>query len=143
MPRTPYDVNASWDDPFERRTERRVAPRVPARFTVKIGVKLAHKRAPLVGPGIVDEVSSIGLRCRTKHRLAPGQSVQLYISTKAFPPELALPKAFFGQAQVVRATLAEEDVSHVALRFDEALRDDIHLAIFVDHLHSLARTANT
>lgn len=142
MARTPYDVNASWDDPFERRHERRSRPRTPARFTVKIAVNLANKSAPLVGPGVVDDISPVGLRCRTKHRLSPGQPVQLLISTQELPQDLGLPKGFMGTAQVIRTNPLEDSVSEVSLKFDESLRDDINLAVFVEHFHTLSRATS-
>ena len=141
MPRTPYDVNASWDDPYDRPKERRHASRASSRFQVKIAVALANKESPLVGPGVVHDISVSGLRCRTKHRLAPGQPITLLVPTSNFPSEMGLPKKFLGGAQVVRSKLGPDGVSEVALRFDEDLRDDIQLAVFVDHLSSLARTA--
>lgn len=142
MPRTPYDLNASWDDPFDRPKERRKASRTASRFQVKIAVTLTNKPVPLVGPGIVQDISATGLRCRTKHRLAPGQPVTLQLPTSSSPSELGLPKKFFGGAQVVRSRLGSDGVSEVAIRFDEDLRDDIHLAVFVDHLGTLARAAS-
>ena len=142
MPRTPYDVNASWDDPYERALERRAVARTPIRFKIKIAVSLANKPAPLVGPAVVCDISPTGLRCWTKHRLAPGQPVRLSLPTRDCPAELGLPKKFLGGAQVVRSNFVENEVSDLALRFDEDLRDDIHLAVFVEHLTTLARTAS-
>ena len=142
MPRTPYDVDASWDDPFERVAERRAVARVHAPIRVKIAVNLAHKRAPLVGPGVVEDISPVSFRCRTKQRVAPGQSVRVYISTKGFPPDLGLPKSFLGGAQVVRSNELHDGVYEVAMRFDEDLRDDILLSVFVEHLQSVAKPAN-
>ncbi len=142
MARTPYDVTASWDDPFERPKERRTVARAQARFKVKIAVNLANKPAPLVGPGVVCDISATGLRCRTKHRLAQGQAIRLFVPTKGFPTDLGFPKSFLGGAQVVRTKSMDDGVFEVAVRFDEDLRDDIQMAVFVDHLHSLAPAAN-
>ncbi len=142
MARTPYDVNASWDDPFERRKERRSAIRTPVRFMIKIAVDLANKPVPLVGPGVVEEISSEGLRCRTKHRLSPGQGVKVAISTSELPADLGLPKRFVGGAHVIRTSMLPDSVSEVALKFDERLRDDIHLAVFVEHMQTVSRAAS-
>jgi hypothetical protein len=142
MARTPYDINASWDDPFERRQERRAVARIPAKFKIKIAVDLANKSTPLVGSGVVDDISPEGLRCRSKHRLSPGQSVRIMITTGSLPTDLGLPKRFLGGAQVVRTNQTHDDVSEISLRFDDALRDDIHLAVFIEYLQHSSRAAS-
>lgn len=142
MARTPYDVNASWDDPYERRNERRQVGRTPVNLKIKIAVDLANKPAPLVGPGVVDDISPTGLRCRTKHSLTAGQFVKIQIPTKDMPSELGLPKGFIGAAQVTRAEQRDGGICEVAVRFDEDLRTDIHLAIFVEHLQTMGRVAS-
>jgi hypothetical protein len=125
-----------------RARERRAVARTPARFKIKIAVTLANKPAPLVGPALVHDVSTESLRCHTKHRLSPGQSVRLSIPTSTHPPQMGLPKKFLGSALVVWSNALDSGVYDVALRFDEDLRDDIQLAVFVEHLQSVARTAN-
>lgn len=139
--RAKYDVDAHWEDPCEPHAEKRVSPRARASFHVKIAVDLVNKPRPLVGPGLVDNMSTAGLFCRTKHRLAPGQWVKIHIPTEMCPPEMGLPPAFLGSAEVIRTLPEDGRVSRTALRFDERLASDIQLAIFVDYLQSLGQVA--
>lgn len=135
-----YDLEAEWDDPCEPRAsavEKRVAPRAQAKFHIKISLNLVNKPRPLVGPGLVENISAAGLFCRTKHRLSPGQWVSLYLPTKVCPPEMGLPPVFMGDGEVIRTLPLDERVQQTAFRFDEALAEDIQLAIFVDYLQTL------
>ena len=84
MPDTPfYDVNAVWDDPFDRQPERRATARFEVRLKIKIALKVEESEKPLVGVGRVRNISTEGLYCLTKHRLTSGDEVTLQFFTQA------------------------------------------------------------
>ncbi len=135
-----YDTQALWDDPTERQAERRQAGRTGAHLHVKIAVRVAERPQPLVGPGIADNLSIVGMYCRSKHTLSPGQAVEVYLSLKDCPREMGLPRALVGPGQVVWVKPEGDKVLGTAIRFGEELADDINLALFVDYLGSLEKT---
>jgi hypothetical protein len=140
--RIQYDLDAVWDDPTERQADRRQAVRVETHLSVKIAVRVPEQPQALVGPGIVDNISVMGMYCRSKHTLSPGQAVEIYIPLKDCPRDMGLPRALMGTGRVVWLKAAGDKVLGTAIRFDPELADDIHLAIFVDYLGTLSK-ANT
>jgi hypothetical protein len=133
-----YDIDANWDDPCERVRERRSAPRCRASFLVKIAASVPESPTPLVGPGRVDNLSTTGLRCLTKHRLRAGESVQVAVPTKEFPEVRDLPRSFVGAARVVRADTRKDSTQVVCLQFDEDLSSNMDFSLFWDHLNTLS-----
>ncbi len=137
-----YDLNAAWDDPTERQANRRRSARASSHVPIKLAVRPEETAPRLVGTGIADNLSTHGMYCRSKHTLAPGQPIEIYISLREYPKEMGLPRALTGSGHIVWVKPEGEKVVGAAVRFDEDFVDDIHLAIFVDYLGSLAQ-ANT
>lgn len=140
--RTPYNVDAAWDDPTERAADRRHAKRNPTHTSIKLAVQIPDKSEPLVGQGIADNISVSGMYCRSKHTVNAGQPVEIYINLRDCPRSMGLPRALMGSGHIMWVKSEGEKVLGTAIRFDEDLSDDINLAIFVDYLGTLAR-ANT
>jgi hypothetical protein len=139
--RIQYDIEASWDDPTERQADRREVVRADTHLPVKVAVRMSDRPQPLVGPAIADNISVLGMYCRSKHTLAPGQTVELYLSLKDYPREMGLPRALRGSGHIVWIRSEGEKVLGTAIRFDEDLAQDINLAILVDYLGSLAKAS--
>lgn len=137
--RQPYDIEATWDDPTERPPERRHAKRIPTHVAVKLALVVAEKSQPLVGQGIADNISVSGMYCRSKHSVAAGQPVEVYINLRECPRSMGLPRALMGSGHIIWVKPEGEKVLGTAIRFDEDLSDDINLAIFVDYLGTLVR----
>jgi len=133
-----YDTHAQWDDPFEKTEERRHAPRHAESFRIKIGVQMDENPKPLVGPGLVQDISVSGLRCRTKHRVQVGQRVKVSIPTKEFPDSTGLPLGFQGDAQVVRTYIDDPGISQISIRFEDELAADMNFAHFIEQLPRLS-----
>ncbi len=131
-----YDLDAVWDDPYERARDRRKSPRCNTNFLMKIAVRTSETSVPLVGPGRVQDVSTTGIRCLTKHNLAPGEQVQVAVPTREFPDVKGLPKSFVGSARVVR-TYRVDDVHNVlSLKFGPEITEDMDFNLFWDHLNA-------
>jgi len=140
MARVPrYDVQAEWDDPFERHEERRSSERAEVRIRVSIAAKVEGHTALLKGPGIVRNISPTGMCLVTKHVLEPGQQVTLQIPTESCPSELCLPEAFEGTAEVVRVLPDEKNRMVAAFRFGDDLAGNMEFAMFVERIQELAR----
>jgi len=137
--RSPYDIQATWDDPTERPADRRHVTRANSHVSVKLAIQLPEKAQPLVGQGIADNISVSGMYCRSKHTVKAGQPVEIYINLRDCPRSMGLPRALMGSGHIVRVQPEGEKVLGTAIRFDEDLSDDINLAIFVDYLGNLAR----
>ncbi len=137
--RIQYDLNAAWDDPTERPANRRDASRAATHVPIKLAVRHAANARRMVGAAIADNLSTRGMYCRSKHTLTPGQPIEIYISLKEYPSEMGLPRSLTGSGHVVWVKPDGEKVLGAAVRFDEGFADDIHLAIFVEYLDSLAQ----
>lgn len=137
-PRTPYDVDAAWDDPFERANDRRAATRCRAAFLIKIAAHVPESKTPLVGPGRIEDLSIYGLRCVTKHRLTQGEVVQVAIPTKEFPEASNMPRSFVGSARVIRIAMQDDAHSVVSLQFDAEFASDMNFTLFWDYLNALS-----
>lgn len=133
-----YDVNARWDDPWERREEHRTAARCRADLRIKLTVEDKHLRGVLTGPGLVNNVSLTGACVLTKHRVTPGQIVMADMPADCCPEHMGLPKAFVGPVEVVRVQAVDERKSLVGLRFGEPLSQNIEFAVFIDYLRTIA-----
>lgn len=133
-----YNVDAVWDDPFEHPVNRRVAPRYETKLKLSIMVEDEERKNRLIGPGIARNISNTGILLRTKHHLKPGQRVMVAIPTTATPSETVLPESFVGAATVVRVESEDGSVIRAALRFGEALLQNIEFALYMNHLSSLA-----
>lgn len=133
-----YDINATWDDPYERGKDKRVARRCESKFRIKIALNLASNESPLVGPGVVTDVSIGGLRCITKHRLTPGQAVQVLVPTESFSSNGKFPESFLGNGLVKRVDRIDDAKSFVALQFDRKLSGSVEWGEFVDFLDSIS-----
>ncbi|PCJ56186.1 MAG: hypothetical protein COA73_12720 [Candidatus Hydrogenedentota bacterium] len=136
--RVQYDTDAKWDDPFDKPEERRNAQRHPESFRIKLGVQLKEHPKPLVGPGVVQDISISGLRCRTKHNVQVGQILKVSIPTKEFPDTIGLPIGFVGDAHVVRTFADDPGVNQICIHFDEELATDMNFAHFIDQLPTLS-----
>lgn len=140
MPRPKYDVDAKWDDPYERTPppENRASKRIMLAFKISIGVNVKGSERPLVGPGLVENMSSSGALCVTKHRLRVGQPVMVRISTELADDAPGLPKFFMDTGVVMRVDSLDAQRCRVAIQFQEALSQDIQFALFIDRLQGLA-----
>jgi hypothetical protein len=136
--RVAYDIDASWEDPTKKMSDSRIAKRCSESFRIKIGVETPDDSRPLVGPGVVQNISTNGLCCLTKHRLKNGQKTMLFIPTEDFPNDRDLPSSFFGEAEVIRIDLRDNEPSKVALEFTGTLTGDMAFIQFIDHLHGLS-----
>ncbi len=135
---TPYNIDAAWVDPSEHKAELRAANRSRARFQIAITVRHAPSGKNLVGPGAVQDISGDGVLVVTKHRLERGQAVSLTISTEFCSENLGLPREFVGPAHVFRVEALDERRSLVAIRFAQALRENLEFAAFIEYARSLA-----
>ncbi len=132
-----YDVNAVWDDPFERSADRRAAVRFELKVRVSITVESQEHRHRLVGPGAIRNISSTGAYLITKHALKEGQRVLIAIPTVEKPVDLLLPEAFVGPAEVIRVESDEENRVRAALRFADELVQNLEFAMYMRHLKAL------
>lgn len=136
-----YNVNVAWDDPYDRPVNRRVAPRYELRIKLSIEVGDEGRRGRLVGPGLVHNISYTGAYLVTKHRLAAGQRIGVAIPTDMCPAELYLPSVFMGPAEVVRVEPDEDGRMCAALRFGEALAQNMDFTLFIQTLLSVTQAA--
>jgi hypothetical protein len=141
--RAAYNIDATWEDPTKKMSDSRIAKRCSESFRIKIGVETPDDSRPLVGPGLVQNISTNGLCCLTKHQLKSGQKAMLYIPTKDFPTDQDLPKSFFGEAKVIRIDSRDNEPSKVALEFNGTLTGDMAFLEFIDHLQSLSSMKST
>lgn len=133
-----YNINAEWDDPYERQAERRSRERCVESFRIKMGVRVDGHKNLLVGPALVENVSQSGLLCKTKHALTEGQVVHLSISTRDYSKGKDFPLKFIGVARVVRVEPVDQNVMRAALDFGADLSEDMSFSIFIETLHSVA-----
>lgn len=139
MPDTPtYDVNAVWDDPFDRPTERRAESRFDIRLKIKIGVDVADSDKPLVGIARVRNISTQGLYCLTKHHLTVGREVKLKFFTQGCPTDSGIAGQIYGTGRVVRVDPVDRRRANVAIEFDKDLSENIEFAIFAEYLRSVS-----
>lgn len=134
----PYDIDAVWNDPFDRPPERRAEARFDLRLKIKIAVAVTDNEKPLVGIARVRNVSTQGVYCLTKHRLSVGQEVKLQFLTQGCPTESGVAKQLFGTGRVVRIDPVDKRRSNVAIQFDKDLSENIEFAIFADYLRSIS-----
>ena len=138
-----YDIDAEWDDPFERKGERRFAERCPERFVIKIGVKVPEHEKILAGSGLIQNVSQLGMLCRTKHQLRAGQEVQLSIPTEDYSAGNSFPLQFLGTAQVSRLKPLEGSVVEAAFIFGSDLSEDMSFSLYIEALQFIASLKGT
>lgn len=137
--RQQYNVDAIWDDPFDRPPDNRSSSRFDIRIKIKIAVQLANKSAPLVGVGLVRNISTEGVYCMTKHRLSVGQEVKLLFLADRLPSDSGVSRKIVGTGKVVRVEPPDsENRSHVAIKFDKDLGESIEFSIFSDYLRSIS-----
>jgi len=139
MPR--YDVNVTWDDPFERPVERRGGKRFNFKARVNITAERDGNSHHIVGPGLIRNMSQSGMYLVTKHRLKPSQWVTLTIPTKHVRDIMCVPEAFVGPAEVVRVEGDREGRSNVALRYGGALTSNMEFVLFLEQLENMATVA--
>ena len=139
-----YNVEATWDDPYDQPVNRRSNDRFAIRIKMSITVEDPLIQRRLHGPGIVNDISVSGVKLRTKHRLNVGQRISLAIPTSMCPADLCLPEVFLGPAEVVRV----EPHNHngtitAALTFGAALTQNMEFVLFVESLqqHAAAQPA--
>lgn len=135
MPR--YDVNADWVDPFEPPPQRRSAERFRFRIKLSITVDRDGGRTRLVGPGIVKDLSLVGAYLVTKHDLSPGQRITVAVPTKHYPIGKILPAYFVGPAEVVRVEPDKENRIKAAIKFGDALTQNMDFAVFINSLQEI------
>ncbi len=136
--RIKYDINAEWDDPYEHLEDRRKTDRCVENVTIKIAVQVENHADPLVGQGLVLNISQTGMLCRTKHRLTVGQDIQLSIPTQGYSGTEPLPRKFIGSAKVARVITVDDTVQNVGLEFGSALSDNMSFAIFIETLQAIS-----
>lgn len=135
-----YDTQREWDDPFERVDERRGVLRFRTNLRIMIAVESGSARRNLVGAGIVHDMSEGGLYCVTKHQLRIGHDLTIRFSTEMCPPEMCLPKSFYGNAKVVRTAPDEDDRMFAAVAFGDDFMHNMEFSMFVRHLETTALT---
>lgn len=133
-----YDVNAVWEDPFDRPPEHRAESRFDIRLKIKIAVEVAESDKPLVGIARVRNISTQGVYCLTKHRLTVGQQVKLQFITQGCPTDSGVAGQIYGAGRVVRVEPVDRRRSNVAIEFDEVLSESIEFAIFAEYLRSVS-----
>ena len=133
-----YDVNAVWDDPFDRPPERREESRFDIRLKIKIAVTVDDSDTPLVGIARVRNISTQGVYCLTKHRLTVGQEVKLQFFTQGCPTDSGVAGQIYGTGRVVRVEPVDRRRSYVAIEFDKDLSENIEFAIFAEYLRSVS-----
>lgn len=138
-PRQAYNIDAEWDDPFERQAEQRASGRCRAAFKLTITADDERLKGRLVGPGLVKNMSLTGAFLVTKHRLEPGQRVTVAISTDFCPDHMGLPGAFIGPAEVVRLEPSQGRTVLVGLQFGEVFSENMDFAVFQDYLQSISQ----
>ena len=132
-----YDVNAEWDDPFERTSERRASSRYKSKFKISLSVDDPEK-GRLVGPALARNISVHGAKVITKHKLKVGQSVTVAIPTDLCPASMGLPKAFMGTGEVIRAEASDEGKMLAAISFGDNFTGNMEFAVFVEYLYSIS-----
>ncbi len=132
-----YDVNAEWDDPFERTSERRATSRYKSRFEISLSVDDPEK-GHLVGPALARDISVHGAKVITKHKLEAGQSVTVAIPTDICPASMGLPKAFMGTGEVLRAEAVDGSKMLAAISFGDSFSGNMEFAVFVEYLYSIS-----
>ena len=138
--RKSYDIEAEWDDPSEKIEDKRGCPRADSSLRVKLGVQYAGQPRPLVGSGLMLDISASGMNCRTKHRVKPGQRILVSIPTKELPESMSLPKRFSGNAEITRVTKEDGTISQVAMKFGEEIANDMNFVLFMDQIHLQSNT---
>lgn len=133
-----YNIDAEWDDPYERKEERRSRERCVEQFRIKMGVRVNGHKNLLVGPAMVLNVSQSGMLCKTKHTLNVGQEVHLSISTKDYSKGKDFPLKFIGTGRVARIDNVGGNVNQVALNFGSDLAEDMSFSLFIETLHSIS-----
>ena len=133
-----YDLDAKWDDPFEKQEERRRAGRFLIDFKFDIRAPIHHKQGYMVGPGVVKDMSQSGLRLISKHTLWPSQEIKISIPTHMCSESMRLPSAFTGSARVVRVVPKEGKRKEASVRFSKSLSEDLEFAVFIESLMSLS-----
>ena len=132
-----YDVNAQWDDPFERPSERRASSRYKSKFEISLSVDDPEK-GRLVGPALARNISVHGAKVITKHKLQVGQSVTVAIPTDLCPASMGLPKAFMGTGEVIRVEASDERKMLAAISFGDTFTGNMEFAVFVEYLRSIS-----
>jgi hypothetical protein len=135
-----YNVNAVWDDPYDRSENRRESERFDFRIKISIAVEQTGTRSRLVGPGIVRNLSLTGAYLVTKHHLVPGQRITLAIPTKRFPVAEILPAYFMGTADVIRVEHREDGTIRAAIKFGEVFTQNMDFSVFVRSLQAVRQT---
>ncbi len=135
-----YDVDAAWDDPFERREDRRTASRFDLPFKVSIAVDGPEHKGRFIGPGLTLNMSVSGVAVKTKHSLEPGQHVNLSIPTHMCPNSMFFPEAFVGPAEVIRVVPQDERRRTAALQFGDTFANSMDFARFVGFLETAAES---
>jgi hypothetical protein len=135
-----YNVNAEWDDPYDRSENRRESERFDFRIKMSIAVEQAGTRSRLVGPGIVRNLSLTGAYLVTKHHLVPEQRITLAIPTKRYPVVEILPAYFMGTADVTRVEHREDSTIRAAIKFGEAFTQNMDFSVFIRALQAVRHT---
>lgn len=143
MPKTPYNIHAEWDDPYDHQRERRISARLKAKFRLSLSVDSGNGPGHLVGPGIVQNMSEGGVSVLTKHSLRPGQTVHIEVPTHFCPPDMCLPDRFEGEGDVIRVDDLGERKSLVGIRLGEAFSENMEFAVFVDYVRSVSKVMSS
>jgi PilZ domain-containing protein len=137
---TLFQGNAAWVDPYGPTTERRATVRVAWHAKVDRDVAAPEMKGHFVGPGIVQDISERGILVTTKHKLQPGQVVQVAIPVNTGFEQTLLPERFAGAATVLRVRRTSQGVDTVALRFGEPLINDLEFAGYIQQLRYTQET---
>jgi len=128
-----YEVNASWDDPYERLKNRRRAVRARACLPVRVEAHNGGERR-LIGTGLSENLSYNGMALLTRYPLALSEKVWVSIPTDAYTHDLFLPAEFEGEGEVVRVETTGEGQHRVALRFGSQFTENMEFAVFAEAL---------
>lgn len=109
-------------------------PRVLSGAQVMIRVPDPSLNGSAVGSGYTRNLSIGGVSLYTRHRLVPGQRVQVSIPMEREAYQLDLPLHFDGFGTVVRANPIDARFLAVALRFDSTLSSDEAYATYLTRL---------
>lgn len=129
-------MDTAYSTHVERRTlphgvDRRERPRYPSGSQIMLRVPDPARNGSVVGSGYTRNLSIGGASLYTRHRLEPGQRVQVSIPMEREEYEPELPAHFDGMATVLRANPIDARFTAIAVRFDATLSEDEAYAAYI------------
>jgi len=135
-----YDVDSTWDDPFDYLEERRGHPRFDSRLTLSASREVDGLR--IVGPVKLHNLSLGGYFGVTKHAVEPDEIIVTRFETSMCPDHLCLPSDFTGSARVVRVRV-DGRRRFFGVVLSNTLCDNMEFAVFIEYLHGEASVAKS